>query len=83
MSDKSIDFTAYDGVREVEAISLAKTIINTRRRIQRTFDNNTVRVASRYNLNSTITELNSLLRSVYETYDKFIEDDEYEDDVEV
>lgn len=75
MSNTSIDFSAYDGFREKEAVLLTNAIINARRRIQRTLDSNTLNIACRYNLYSTITELNSLLRSIYDTYDLFLEEE--------
>lgn len=76
MSNINFDYSAYDGEQEYECTLLTKSIINTRRRIQKALDCNNYSLASRTSLLDAVAHLNWLLVSIFDTYDEFVEKSE-------
>jgi len=76
MSNINFDYSAYDGELEYECTLLTKSIINTRRRIQKAIDCNNYSLASRYSLLDAVAHLNLLLVSIFDTYEEFVEKSE-------
>ena len=70
----NFNFSEYDGEREYECTLLARSIINTRRRIQKAIDCNKYRLASRTTLLDAVNHLNLLLKDIFDTYDEFIDE---------
>jgi len=75
MSD-NFDFSEYDGELENECTLLTRSIINTRRRIQKHTDSNKFSLASRARLLNAITHLNLLLEDIFDTYEELFFDKE-------
>ena len=69
----NFNFSEYDGEREYECTLLARSIINTRRRIQKITDSNNSSLASRARLLDAVTHLNLLLESIFDTYEDFVQ----------
>ena len=67
----NFNFSEYDGEREYECTLLARSIINTRRRIQKAIDCNKYRLASRTTLLDAVNHINLLLKDIFDTYDEF------------
>lgn len=74
MANNYFDYSAYDGERENECNLLSRSIINTRRRIQKNIDCNNYRLASRTSLLDAVTHLNLLLVSIFDTYEEFLDE---------
>lgn len=70
----NFDFSQYDGELEYECALLTKSIINTRRRIQKTIDCNNIRLASRTSLLEAVSHLNLLLKSIFDTYEEYLDE---------
>jgi hypothetical protein len=72
----NFDFSEYNGEQENECTLLTRSIINTRRRIEKNLDCNNSRLASRSSLLEAVTHLNLLLVSIFDTYEEFVEKSE-------
>jgi hypothetical protein len=72
----NFDFSAYNGEQENECTLLTRSIINARRRIEKNLDCNNSRLASRTSLLDAVTNLNLLLKDIFDTYEKFVEKSE-------
>lgn len=72
----NFNFSEYDGEREYECTLLARSIITTRRRIQKLTDCNKFSLASRARLLNAITHLNLLLEDIFDTYEELFIDKE-------
>jgi hypothetical protein len=70
----NFDFSQYDGELENECILLTRKIFDTRRRIQKVIDCNYYHLASRPTLLDAVNHLNLLLKDIFDTYDKFIDE---------